>query len=85
MEVTEIPGQSFENQQRRARLYWKYSGELAALGQTSTRRLGLQKELRSFPTAPIPREPSEIDAPSTHLSIHNSFFNPRILICFIKN
>lgn len=85
MEVTEIPRQSFENQQRRARLYWKYSGELAALGQTSTQRLGLQKELRSFPTAPIPREPSEIDAPSTHLSMHNSLSNPRILICFIKN
>lgn len=85
MEVTEILGQSFENQQRRARLYWKYSGELAALGQTSTQRLGLQKELRSFPTAPIPREPSEIDAPSTHLSMHNSLSNPRILICFIKN
>lgn len=85
MEVTEIPGQSFENQQRRARLYWKYSGELAALGQTSTRRLGLQKELQSFPTAPISREPSEIDAPSTHLSIHNSLSNPRIFICFIKN
>lgn len=85
MEVTEIPGQSFENQQRRARLYWEYSGELVALGQTSAQRLGRQKELRSFPTAPIPREPSETDTPSTHLSIHNSLSNPRILMCFIKN
>lgn len=31
MEVTEIPGQSSENQQRRFRLYWEYPGEL---GQT---------------------------------------------------
>lgn len=85
MEVTKIPGQSFENQQRRARLYWEHSGELVALGQTSTRTLGLQQELQNFPTALIPSQPRETDIPSTHLGMRNSLSNPRILMCFIKN
>lgn len=81
MEVTEVSGQSSENQQR-ARLYWEYSGEL---GRTLTWRLGLQQELKSVPMAPTPSQPSETDTPSSHLSTHNSLSNPRILMCFIKN
>lgn len=56
MDVTEIPGQSSENQQRGSRLYWEYPGEP---GPTLTRRLGLQQELWIFPGAPIPSQPTE--------------------------